>query len=104
VHAGVAITHTVRCRAVELILPKGAAISGGSAAFLYGADILEPDAPVEVTLPPRVWMKKQPGIAVRHSELGLGDVVSRIGIRATSPVRTAFDVARRGRLGMPSWL
>jgi len=99
VHAGVAISHTVRCRAVELILPNGAAISGGSAAFLYGADILDSEAPVEVTLPPRVWMKGQPGIAVRHSELGAGDVVSRIGIRATSPVRTAFDVARRGRSG-----
>lgn len=44
-------------------------------------------------------MRNQPGIAVRHSELGSGDIVSRMGIRATSPVRTGFDVARRGPLG-----
>src|SRR5262249_48249517 len=55
-HAAVPMTHALLCRAVQLLLPSGAAISGGSAAFLYGANVLQRDAPVEVTLPPRVWM------------------------------------------------
>ena len=97
-HAAVPMTHALLCRAVQLLLPNGAAISGGSAAFLYGANVLQRDAPVEVTLPPRVWLRTQPGIVVRHSELPSTDIVSRMGIRATSPVRTGFDLARRGNL------
>ena len=98
VHESVPATHTVRCRAVDVFLPSGAAVSGRSAAFLYGADVLERHAPVEVTLPPQVWMKKQPGIVVLHSQLRSSDIVSRVGIRTTAPVRTGFDLARRSRL------
>ena len=98
VHEAVPMTHAVRCGGVEVFLPSGAAISGSSAAFLHGADVIERDAPVEVTLPPQVWMRKQPGIAVVHSQLRSCDIVSRSGIRTTTPVRTAFDVARRSSL------
>ena len=98
VHQAVPLTHAVRCRAVAVILPSGAAISGRSAAFLYGADVLGRDAAIEVTLPPQVWMKKQPGIEVLHSQLSSCDIASRMGIRTTTPVRTAFDLARRSSL------
>ena len=98
VHVDVAVTHAVRCRAVGLFLPSSAAISGGSAALLHGADVVGQHAPVEITVPPRRWMARQPGLAVRYSELGTGDVASRHGVRATNPVRTAFDLARRSSL------
>lgn len=95
VHVDVAVTHAVRCRAVGLFLPRGAAISGGSAATLHGADVLGHDASVEITVPPRQWMARQPGLAVRYSELRAGDFASRAGVPTTNPVRTAFDLARR---------
>lgn len=98
VHVDVAVTHAVRCQGVGLFLPSGAAISGGSAAFLHGADVVGQDAPVEITVPPRRWMARQPGLAVRYSELGTSDLASRHGVRATNPVRTAFDLARRSSL------
>jgi uncharacterized protein DUF559 len=95
VHVDLPVTHAVRCRAVGLFLPSGAAISGGSAACLLGADVLGQDAPVEMTVPPQRWVARQPGLAVRYSELRAGDLTSRAGVRTTNPVRTGFDLARR---------
>ena len=97
-HASVSVTHRVRCEAVALLLPPGAAISGGSAALLSGADVLSQDAPVEVTVPPHLRMRCRAGVAVRYSELCAGDVISAAGIRITKPVRTGFDLARRPKL------
>jgi len=94
VHVDVAVTHTVLRRAVELFLPPGAAISGASAAHLHGANVLKLDAPVEVTVPPQLWIAKQPRLTVRYSELRAGDVDSRAGVPTTTPVRTGFDLAR----------
>ncbi|HKF18896.1 MAG TPA: DUF559 domain-containing protein [Candidatus Dormibacteraeota bacterium] len=98
VHERIALTHRVRCQAVALLLPPGAAISGGSAALLSGADVLGPDAPVEVTVPPHLRMRRRPGIAVRYSELCASDVLSVAGVRITTPVRTGFDLARRNKV------
>jgi Protein of unknown function (DUF559) len=97
-HASVSVTHRVRCEAVALLLPPGAAISGGSAALLSGADVLSQDAPVEVTVPPHLRMRCRAGVAVRYSELCAGDVISAAGIPITKPVRTGFDLARRPKL------
>jgi uncharacterized protein DUF559 len=95
VHGSVALTHLARCQAVALILPAGAALSGGSAAYLLGADVLAVDAPVEVTVPPRLRMPRHPGVVTRYAELRPEDVVVRSGLPMTAPVRTAFDLARR---------
>lgn len=98
VHQDVALTHRVRCQAVALLLPAGGAISGASAALLSGADVLGPDAPVEVTIPPHLRMRRRPGVAVRYSELCGSDILSVAGVRITRPVRTGFDLARRRRV------
>lgn len=98
VHEGIALTHRVRCEAFALLLPRGAAISGASAALLSGADVLGPDAPVEVTVPPRLRMRSRPGVAVRYSVLCGSDVISVAGVRITKPVRTGFDLARRPKV------
>jgi REase_MTES_1575 len=98
VHESVELTHLVRCRAVALILTRGAAISGASAAYLYGANVLRPEAPVEITVRRELRIPLHPCLLVRYSELRGGDVVVWNGIPVTSPVRTAFDLARRCRL------
>ncbi len=43
------LDHHAWCQAAGLVLPPGGAISGPSAAYLYGADVLGQDPPVEVT-------------------------------------------------------
>src|SRR5262249_38648186 len=95
VHESVALTHPTRCQAAVLIMPPGAALSGTSAACLFGADVPAAGAPVEVTVPRRLRMPRHPGVVTRYSELRPEDVVVRSGMPATTPVRTAFDLARR---------
>jgi len=95
VHQAVALTHRVQCQATALVLPPGAAVSGASAAHLLGADVLKPGARVEVTVPREMRMPDWPDVATRYSELQPTDLVEVGGIPATTPVRTAFDLARR---------
>ncbi|TMC03091.1 MAG: DUF559 domain-containing protein [Chloroflexi bacterium] len=89
------LTHLARCRAVALLLPPGAAVSGASAACLHGADVVGAEAPVEVTSPRERRLPNRPGVLARYSDLRADDIVVCAGIPTTSPVRTAFDVARR---------
>jgi very-short-patch-repair endonuclease len=98
VHESVPLTHRAKCQAVALLLPPGAAIGGASAAHLLGADVVGRDARVEVTSPRAQRIPDRPGVVTRYSELQAGDIVFRDGIPVTTPVRTAFDVARRGEL------
>jgi hypothetical protein len=94
VHADIAVTHQIMCRSVALILPAGGALSGASAAYIHGADVLEQPEAVEVTLPHHARMRPQLGVAIRSGRLGSGDVIGRQGLHLTSLVRTAFDLAR----------
>jgi hypothetical protein len=87
-----AIDHYLLCRAAALLLPPGAALSHRSAAMLHNAFILARDQPVEVTVPGGI--RRQAGLAVTRSPLRPGDLVERGGLPATSPLRTAFDLAR----------
>jgi hypothetical protein len=94
VRADVEVTHALRCRAAALILPPTAVFSGRSAAYLHGAHLLvDADAPVEVTVNRK--LRKRAGIAVRRSDLSDDDIVPVRGLRGTTPVRTAFDLARQ---------
>jgi hypothetical protein len=94
VHESVELSHLTRCRAVALILPAGAAVSGTSAAYLLGADIVRPGAPVEVTVRRELRMPGHPGVVTSYSEIAPGDVVFPYRVPATNAVRTAFDLAR----------
>ena len=86
------MTHVVRCRGAALVVPAAAAISGRSAACLYGCEVRDADAPVEVTIDGQI--RSRVGLAVRRAELLSSDVASVSGLNVTSPVRTAFDLAR----------
>jgi hypothetical protein len=95
VSAETPLDHRLWCDAVALVLPEGAAIATLSAAYLWGVDLLPPDAPVEVAVPPDRRMRPHPRIAVVRSPLSLDDIVHLTGIPVTTPVRTAFDLGRR---------
>jgi hypothetical protein len=95
VSADAPIDHRLWCDAVALVLPSGAAISGTSAAFLWGVNLLPSDAPVVVTMPRDQRMRPHPRITVIRSPLPADDVVRFAGLPVTTPVRTAFDLGRR---------
>lgn len=92
---GLEIDHWVRCAAAGLFLRGRGAISGRDAATLMGADILRPNAPIEVTVPRPTRFRTPEGLKVVRSPLPAGDTVAWAGIRLTSAGRTAFDLARR---------
>ncbi|MFV2022204.1 DUF559 domain-containing protein [Micromonospora sp. LOL_023] len=86
--------HRMWCEAVALKLPSGGAISGLSAAYLWGVDLLPRRSPVHVTLPRSARPTPQPRIAVSHIALDPTDTVSFSGMPLTTEVRTAFDLGR----------
>ena len=96
VSAAAVLDHLWWCRAAALLLPPGAALSGLSAAFLLGVDLLPTTGgPVEVTVPRPARISPQAGLIVRRSELPASDI-GRVGATpVTSALRTAFDLARR---------
>jgi hypothetical protein len=89
-YAEVPLTHRVWCEAAILLLPKGSAIVGRSAAALWGVRGLgEPDR--VCALVPR-YVRPHPGLEIHRG--APSDVTSVFGIPVTTPERTAFDLAR----------
>ena len=88
----VVVDHHTLCRAAALLLPPGTALSHRSAALLHNADVLARGQPVEVTA--QTGPRSQAGLVVVRSPLGPGDLWCRRGLPVTSPLRTAFDLAR----------
>jgi very-short-patch-repair endonuclease len=95
-HREALLDHFAWCDAAALLLPPGAAIGGRSAACLFFADLLpRGESPVEVVLPVARTLRRHPMLSICRSALGRADL-TRMGIRpVTSPIRTAFDIARR---------
>ena len=77
-------------------LPPPAAVGGWAAAHLHGAVELDGQhgQPVLVCLTPQHHLSAGAGLQFSRSRLHDEDVVTVDGIRATSLVRTAFDLAR----------
>ncbi len=83
------------------VLPDGGAVGGWAAAYLLGARRLDGSTPAPDRLEPvllcmdrerqRPWW---PGVRPFRSHLGTGDVAVADGVPVTSPLRTAFDLAR----------
>ena len=92
VRSDVELTHDLWCRAAGLVLPATAVIGGASAAHVHGADVAGRGAPVEVVSSEH--MRRRAHMVVLRASLGDGDVANVCGLRVTSPVRTAFDLAR----------
>jgi very-short-patch-repair endonuclease len=91
------MTHLVEAAGVGLVMPRAGALAGLTAATFWGApDLVGPDDPVEVVVPPGVRWTPGPGVFVRTAPLDGDDVVRRRAWRMTGRVRTALDVIRRG--------
>jgi very-short-patch-repair endonuclease len=68
-------------------------LSGYSAAEVLGASCGPRDAPAEVTVPRR-GQRRPAGLIVHRAHLYPGEIKEVNGLRVTSPVRTAYDLAR----------
>ena len=82
-----------RIEALSRRLPPGAVFSHQTAGWLHGLD-LEPGDPPEATAPFGCGVSNRAGVRLRRSTLAPSDVSRCRGLPATSPVRTAFDLAR----------
>jgi very-short-patch-repair endonuclease len=96
-HRDAEFDHLTWCKAAILILPAGGVISGRSAAFLYGADVLPLDPPVEVSVPVARRTSPHPKLVITRTRLDQGDTRTFGSIPVTTPLRTAFDLVRRER-------
>lgn len=88
--------HGERMRAFRLAVPGGV-FGGPSAAWALGVRMASPGDPVEMVLPAARRVRVRDGLAVRGDRLVAAEVVQTPFGPATSPARTAFDLARRGR-------
>jgi very-short-patch-repair endonuclease len=72
-------------------------LSGYSAAELWDASCGVREAPAEITVPGG-GRRQHPGLIVHRDELAPGEI-GRLGeLRITAPLRTGWDLARRGEL------
>ncbi len=86
--------HALRCRAAALLMPARAALGGRSAAAVLGAPAPGWRDPVTVVVPAPLKWRGPGGVRVHRTDLPAGDVlVDDSGLRHTSPLRTAWDVA-----------
>ena len=83
--------------AYRLVEGRGV-LSGYSAALLLGADCApDPGLPVEVTVPGG-GQRVHPGLRVHRDQLAPGEITSVGDVRCTTPMRTAYDLARQDDL------
>ena len=86
--------HLLRCRAAALLMPEGAALGARSAAAVLGAPAPTYGDPVTVVLPEGTQWRGPAGVRVHRLALGRGEVLeNRDGLRHTTALRTAWDVA-----------
>ncbi len=81
-------------RAAFLLVGDRGALAGHSAAELLGASCAPPGAPAEI-VSPGTGIRARPGLVVHRDALPPEDVWRAGGCRVTSPLRTAWDLARR---------
>jgi hypothetical protein len=83
--------HMLKVWAAALILPKGAAIAGRSAAHLWGANLKDLDDRVEVHASRGYGPVR--GLIIHTGNLDPGEVVTRRGIPVTTALHTTWDLA-----------
>jgi very-short-patch-repair endonuclease len=90
------LTLTLRSLAAYRHAGGRGVLSGYSAAELLGASCGPSTAPAEITL--GGGRRGHPGLVVHRDRLAAGEIVTCHGVHVTTPVRTAWDLARRGDL------
>lgn len=84
-------------RAVARRLPRGAAFSGRTAAWLHGLD-LPPCDPIEVTIPDPTGAGRRAGTHVYRAALSSEEIEPRRGLPTTTALRTVIDLGGRKTL------
>jgi CBS domain-containing protein len=76
---------------------REAVVSGLAASAIHGAKWVDDDVPIEL-----IWnnARSPRGVVTRDDLLLAAEYQQRDGLPVTTPERTAFDVGRRGALGM----
>lgn len=96
---------SLRAQSVGLVLPDDAVVCDRTAAWLWNVNVLDPDErfevpEVEVAVPPGHVRPRRKHVRGMERDLEEFEVVEVFGVRVTTPVRTALDVACiRGRWG-----
>ena len=71
-------------------------VCGLAASALHGAKWVDTDVPIELAMPNH---RAPSGVITRNSTLFDDEVITRRGMKLTTVERTAFDLARVGRVG-----
>lgn len=90
---GVYIDHLMRVRGAALLASPGTAVSHRSAAAVHGRELARRDDPVWVSVDESERFGPVRGMVVRRTTLLPGDTVPWCGIRLTTVLRTAIDLA-----------
>lgn len=103
--ADVPDTPEVRATAARLILPEGAALCRGTAAWVRGVDARPPGShreppPLECAVPRNVVPVRRAGLRCYSTDLADEDVEEVSGLACTTASRTAIDLARWSSPGM----
>lgn len=85
----------LRGAAIRLVLPDDAVVGLTAAAWLHGADVRDRRIDGVEVIAQRGDQIRRAGLTASSALLEPGDVVELFGVPVTSPVRTAFDLARR---------
>jgi hypothetical protein len=86
--------HELRARGAALLMPPDAAIGGRSAAAWYGAPFASTADPALVVAPRRCSWDGPSGVRVHKTDLRQEEVrTTDDGVRITTPLRTAWDIA-----------
>jgi very-short-patch-repair endonuclease len=87
-------THGDAVTAARLLLPPSAVLRGRTTLHVLGVDVLRPTDPVEVYLPADARVRDRELVVVRSCSLPADEAIRTRYGTATSPARTAFDIAR----------
>jgi very-short-patch-repair endonuclease len=86
--------HELACRAAALVLPPNLVLAGPSAAYLHGVEhAAGPGDEVHVLASPGQRVSPRKGLRIHVCALAADEFVGSPGLRRTSPVRTAWDLA-----------
>ena len=94
VAADVPVDLALRSRAAYLLVADRGVLAGYSAAEILGASCGPGDAPAEVAVPGGCLLR-QSGLRVHRGLLAADETTTVDGVGVTTPVRTAYDLARR---------
>jgi hypothetical protein len=86
------LTHLLSINGAALILPPGAALTGRSAALVWGVKLRDYDGPVEIATPNRFGPVT--GLKITVMRLDPDDVTQRWGLPITSVACTAWQLGR----------